>query len=60
MEPNWEENILLSGMEIAWRVLASMDSSLAQQIIEEMDISDDEVDILKERIEEWLEVSGCK
>jgi hypothetical protein len=54
-EINWENNVIVSSMELA-RVFLSEDINweVRSHILDILDISDDEADILLQRIEEYM------
>ncbi|RPG05647.1 MAG: hypothetical protein CBE07_001275 [Pelagibacteraceae bacterium TMED247] len=54
-EINWENNVIVSSMELA-RVFLSEDINweVRNHVLDILDISDDEADILLQRIEEYM------
>ena len=60
-EINWENNVIVSSMELA-RVFLSEDINweVRNHVLDILDISDDEADILLQRIEEYMNVGLAK
>lgn len=55
----WEQNIHLTAMEIASMVLrGQLGDDVCERALEELDISDDEADILRQNLEIYLEAEG--
>ena len=56
---DWEKNIHLTSMEIAWLVLSGrMGESVCEKILEALDINDDEAGVLEQNLESILEEEG--
>lgn len=51
----WEKNIQLTSMEIAWMVLSGrLGDDACEHVLEVLDINDDEAGILQQNLEEIL------
>ena len=56
---DWEENIRITAMEIAYMVLTGkLGESACEHVLEALDISDDEAGVLEANLEEFLNEVG--
>jgi hypothetical protein len=57
----WEENIRLTAMEIAYMVLTGrLGEDVCERVLEELDINDDEAGVLEANLEAFLEEGGVE
>lgn len=55
----WERNIYLTSMEIAWMVLSGqVGESVCESVLESLDINNDEAGVLEQNLETILEEEG--
>ena len=58
---DWEENIRVTAMEIAWMVLTGkLGEDVCEHALEELDISDDEAGVLEANLEALLDEAGVE
>lgn len=57
----WEENIRLTAMEIAYMVLTGkLGEDVCERALEELDINDDEAGVLEANLEAFLDEAGVE
>lgn len=55
----WERNMHLTAMEIAWMVLSGqLGEDVCERVLEELDINNDEASVLEQNLESALEEEG--
>ena len=55
----WERNMHLTAMEIAWMVLSGqLGEDVCERALEELDINNDEASVLEQNLESALEEEG--
>ena len=55
----WERNMHLTAMEIAWMVLSGqLGEDVCERALEELDINNDEASVLEQNLESTLEEEG--
>ena len=60
-ESEWEENIRITAMEIAYMVLTGkLGEDVCEHALEELDISDDEAGVLEQNLETILDEAGVE
>lgn len=56
---DWEKNVILTSMEIAWMVLnGQMGEDVCEGVLEALDINNDEAGVLEQNLESILEEEG--
>ena len=55
----WEKNVHLAAMEVAWMVLkGQLGEDVCERALEMLDINNDDADILKQNLGNYLESEG--